>query len=269
MDDQYQDYITPSITTLQEYIDSYVDTEECNEKIIDDFTAETNKVPQLKAHRDYIEHQNKIKIIGHGDRCLHHMWKLIVDTLPKEFNFLEIGVYKGQILSLIQMLAEHAGKNPKIVGVTPLVDPSYVKYNRLPYIEQLYEQFSLTMSNTTILDGLSQDENIINQVYDLAPFDVVYVDGDHSYKATVADIKNFDKCLKIGGYLVVDDASIYKNMPSHKFSGIAEVSDAVRDTLEKDSRYVDLLTCMHVRIFRKVKEFKDDISDEDFWDEMW
>ena len=53
--------------------------------------------------------------------------------------------------------------------------------------------------------------------------------------------------------MIVDDASNFKKIPTYasSFKGIIEVSEAVRDTLEKDPSYEDLLTCMHVRIFRK------------------
>jgi cephalosporin hydroxylase len=240
---------------LQHYIDTYEDTEECNGKIILDFVEGTNSVPWLKAHRDFIEEYYKRGIIyGHGDRCLQYMWKLIVDTLPNSFMFLEIGVYKGQILSLMQIIADKTGKEAKIVGVTPLFDKPFANYNRLPYIERIYKKFNASMENTLILDGLSQDPKIIEKVYEQGLYDAVYVDGDHSYKSTVEDIENFSKCLKVGGYMIVDDASNYKNIPPsvRDFKGLVDVSNAVRDTLENNSSYEELMTCMHVRIFRKI-----------------
>lgn len=240
--------------TLKDYIASYEDTDLCNGSIIIDFNMGTDSIPWLKAHRDFIEDSYKKGVIyGHGARCLQYMWKLVVDELPPEFSFLEIGVYKGQILSLMQLLSDHTNKKPKIVGVTPLLDPDFAEYNRLPYIANIYQTFSLKLDNTTIIDGKSQDENVVKRVTELGPFDVVYVDGDHSYQATVDDIKNYDKCLKSGGLMIVDDASDYKKIPTYAstFKGIIEVSNAVRDTLEVNPDYEDILTCMHVRIFRK------------------
>jgi len=112
-----------------------------------------------------------------------------VDQMPSDFSFLEIGVYKGQILSLIELCANKTEKNSKMVGVTPLFDPDFAKYNRMPYIEGIFKNFSLTMENTTIIDGKSQDEKIVEKVNNLGPFNIVYIDGDHSYQATVDDIK--------------------------------------------------------------------------------
>lgn len=243
-----------STKTFTNYCNSYEDTDAYNGSTIVDFNMGTDSIPWLKEHRDFIEESYRNGLIyGHGARCLQYMWKLIVDELPQNFSFLEIGVYKGQILSLMQLCADKAGKKAKIVGVTPLNDPDFAKYNRLPYIENIYKRFSVTMDNTTIIDGKSQDSEVIVRVHSMGPYDVVYVDGDHGYQPTVDDIKNYDTCLKSGGLMVVDDASNFKNIPTwaSTFKGLIEVSEAVRDTLEKDPNYEELLTCMHVRVFRK------------------
>lgn len=80
------------------------------------FVAEVNNCPKLKAHRDFVE-QN---IFGFGERSFHWLHRLIVDEMPVNFSLMEIGVFKGQILSLYKMLAHNAGKNVTRYGVTPL-----------------------------------------------------------------------------------------------------------------------------------------------------
>ena len=240
--------------TFQDYIASYIDSVDCHRTIQREFFEGTNSDPDTKAHRDFIEESYKNGIIyGHGNRELQYMWKLIVDELPESFNFLEIGVYKGQIISLIQLLADKANKKPLIVGVTPLYDKDFADYNRLPWIQNLYKHFNLTMKNTYVLDGLSTQSRIIEEVYNKGPFDVVYVDGDHSYKGAKFDIETYDTVLKPGGYMVVDDAANYKKIEGQSFTGIIEVSDAVRDTLEQNPNYKEVLTVMHNRVFKKLK----------------
>lgn len=238
---------------LKWFCENYQDTEEFNEKVIVEFTESTNLLPKIKAHRDLIEKSQAESnvILGHGHRSLQYMWKLLVDAMPNDFKFLEIGVYKGQILSLMELLSKEANKNSKIVGVTPLYDPDFGNYDRMPYIKYLYKVNGLSMDNTMIIDGLSQKPEIIKKAHEQGPFDMVYIDGDHSYQATVDDILNYDSCLKIGGYMVVDDASDFIKLPPHRFKGIIEVSKAVQDTLDKNNKYKNVLNCMHVRIFRK------------------
>lgn len=255
--------------TLWDWSEFYQDTEEFNKLVIDAFSSRTNDYPTVKAHRDFIEEsQNRFNMIyGHGHRSLQYLWKLLVDEMPKDFKFLEIGVYKGQILSLVQMLADMAEKKPKITGITPLFDAPFANYNRGPFIENIYKQFGLKTSNTQVFDGLSQNPKIVSQALVGAPYDMVYVDGDHSYEATVFDINTYSKMIKKGGFLVVDDCSDYKNIPQGTFKGILDVSNAVKDTVEKNQEFKEVMTVMHVRVWQKVKDDAD-VPADDFWNSM-
>jgi len=260
---------TTKLTELWDWSSRYQDNPDFNGMLIKTFADKANTIPSVKAHRDFIEEsQNRFNMIyGHGHRSLQYLWKVLVDEMPSEFSFLEIGVYKGQILSLIQMLSNLSGKKPNIVGVTPLFDAPFANYNRGPFIENIFKQFDLTMANTRVLDGLSQDPKISSIVSGVGPFDMVYVDGDHSYEATVFDIKKYGSMVKKGGFLVVDDCNDYKQIPQGTFKGIIEVSNAVRDTVEKDSFFREVLTCMHVRVWQRIKD-DSDIPAEEFWNSI-
>jgi len=258
-----------SVDSLSGWVSEYRDTPEFNAHILNSFRRRCFEIEHLRRHREYIEDHNRRGIqMGHGDRCVQYLFKLLVDEMPRSFRFLEIGVFKGQICSLIQLLASVTERASTIVGVTPLYDPElhmgqgYAKYNRLPFIEQIYRDLGLTMDNTQIIDGLSQNPEIIKQAAEKAPFDIVYIDGDHSYDATVSDIVIYGQLLRPGGFLVVDDASNFKNLPKvpdpvHQapvlWAGYEEVSQAVRDYLESNPEYKELLTCMHLRLFQKLE----------------
>ncbi len=75
---------------------TYTDTEQWNTYIHDKFCEEVNKNAELKELRDFVE-QNAF---GFGERSFYWMWKLIVDEMPKEFTFLEIGDLKAQTTAL-------------------------------------------------------------------------------------------------------------------------------------------------------------------------
>ncbi|MFA6049691.1 MAG: class I SAM-dependent methyltransferase [Candidatus Paceibacterota bacterium] len=243
------------VKTLKDYIASYTDTVEYNQATSDELTVMVNTTSYLKDHRDFIENSyNNGMIYGHGDRPFQAFWKMLVDEMPQDVNFLEIGVYKGQILSLMELLATQTGKNIQITGVTPLYDEPFAAYNRLPYIENLFNYFDLSMDRTKIIDGSSHEPNIIAEVKTKAPYDIVYIDGDHSYEGALQDIVEFGPMLKVGGYMVVDDAANYKKMPAGIWAGIIDVSNAVRDTLEKDPNYKEVFTIRHIRVFVKVSE---------------
>jgi len=101
------------------------------------------------------------KVPGCGDEAFFWSWKLLVQEMPRDFKFLEIGVYQGRILSLIQLLADMLNKHPKIVGITPLKglmeEPSVDEENMdfLECIKSNYKKVGLTFKNTTIIQGLS------------------------------------------------------------------------------------------------------------------
>lgn len=255
--------------TLWDWSKEQQDTPESNQRIIDAFSKGCNSIQRIKEHRDFIEEsQNRFNMIyGHGHRSLQYLWKLLVDEMPNEFKFLEIGVYKGQILSLIEMLAELSNKKPQIFGITPLVDVDFAPYDRTPFIQNIFKQFNLNINNTTIYNGLSQNSNIEQEAYKNGPYDMLYIDGDHSYKSTVYDIEHYSSMVKEGGYLIIDDCNDYKNFLPGTFKGIVEVSNAVRDTIEKNASFKEVLTCMHVRVWQREKEV--DVEPEEFWGNMW
>jgi len=215
---------------------------------------QTNNIDFLKSHRDYIEEGNNSgTILGHGDRAFQYVWYLLVHEFPETFNFLEVGVYKAQILSLVQLISNKLNKKSSIVGVTILDDPQFTQYNRMPYIEKIYDNFSLSMENTTIIDGNSHKSEIIQEAQKYELFDCVYIDGDHTYSGAKSDILDYLPMLKVGGFFMMDDASCNLQMPPGIFPGIKEVSDALKDTVEKDDSYMHLFSCGHLRLFKKVK----------------
>jgi hypothetical protein len=252
---------------LEQWVSEYRDTPEFNIRLLNTFRERCFEMEHLRRHREYIEQNNRRGLLmGHGDRSVQYLFSLLVEQMPPGFRFLEIGVYKGQICSLMQLLADVSGRSATIIGITPLFDPitdmgtGQKQYDRTPYIEMMYRDLGLTMNNTGIIDGLSQDPRVYGVATETAPYDILYIDGDHSYDATASDILMYKELLKPGGFLVIDDANTFKNFPRipdpvHQaavlWTGEEAVSRAVRDHLETDDSFLELLSCMHVRLFYK------------------
>lgn len=234
-----------SVTELQK---NWRDVPYYHKALNEFFAAEVNNCLKLKAHRDFVE-QN---VFGFGERSFQWMHKLIVDELPDEFTFLEIGVFKGQILSLYELLANILGKKAKRYGVTPLNTAGGVwesDYKR--DIEFIHDHFGLA-KNYEIFQGLSTDLEIIKQAQNLS-VDVLYIDGGHNYDDVINDITNYLPILKTGGYLVIDDCCNDLHMPFGYFTGIKEVTDATCSIMDNNTDYEFLFNVVHNKVWRKIK----------------
>jgi hypothetical protein len=142
-------------------------------------------------HRDWVE-QNKW---GYGDRELHWMWKLLVDQMPKDFKFLVIGVFKGQTLSLVSLIAQVQMKNCEAIGISPLTNSGdqYSDHPDIDYftaIKTIFENFRIKeWDRTKIVRGFSDDLTVVKMSAAVGPYDIVYIDGCHDYSVVCSDIE--------------------------------------------------------------------------------
>ena len=233
---------------LKEFESKYENTGTFAKQTHDLFCELVNADPKLKEFRDYVEQH----VYGFGERSFIWMWKIITQELPPDFRFMEIGVFKGQILALMRMLSHRA----TIYGVTPL-DASGGMQDR-DYeqdIIDLHEHFNLPCAYR-LFAGRSDDEDIINQVQSIVPYlDVLYIDGGHSYQDARHDILTYSPLVRQGGYMVIDDCA--NNGFGHKsgmFMGIKEVSDAVDALLPpatSNDEWQHIGSVVHNRIWKR------------------
>lgn len=229
------------------------DSEEYAADIVERFTGYVDVDYGLLAHRLYIEKHG----YGFGERAFHWLWKLIVDEMPRSFTFLEVGVFKGQVLSLVRLLANRTDREVETVGVTLLNSfsgvtgkhPPFPDENYAKYVDNLHVHFG--QEQPTLVVGDSTDGVIQYKAARLGPYDVVYVDGCHEYDYVVQDLRFYGNLVRLGGLLVVDDSANYLKQPAGFFHGIEDVSLAVRTVIETDSQWKHLLAVMHNRIWRK------------------
>jgi hypothetical protein len=104
-----------------------------------------------------------------------------------------------------------------------------------------------------IINGLSTDETVKNKVREKGLFDLIYIDGGHDYDCVVSDIKLMYEVSKNGSYVVFDDSSCYKNLSNDKFKGHIDVCNAIKDNLENNDQFVELICVGHNRVFKRIK----------------
>ena len=170
--------------TLQSVISAYKNTESVHRDIYFSFKSNVNETPFLKSHRDYVVQRRH----GYGNRAFHWLWKLFVDEMPDNFKFLEIGVFKGQVMSLVALCASKINKRYQQYGVTPLdTTDGHPNDNYEQAILEIFYGLVGNIDNVQIIEGLSTDPSITATVKSIAGggFDLVYIDGGQDRKSVV------------------------------------------------------------------------------------
>jgi len=193
---------------------------------------------------------------GFGELPFSWNWKLLIDAMPTQFNFLEIGVYKGRVLAQVGMLANRTHKQATLIGVTPLSDvgDKYSRYDDLDYLHEIHANFkrcNVSLDCLEIIKGFSQNADIASAVQNKGKFDIVFIDGSHDYDGVCSDIYNYAKMVKSGGFLITDDSSLYIEHPYGRFIGHPDVSKAVKDYLDTDFGFKHLYAVGHNRVWHK------------------
>jgi hypothetical protein len=260
--------------TLEHFISKYENNDKVNDDLYSVFTELTNSIEYLKNHRDYIENNN----LGFGERAFQFMWYLIFKYLAnnnEQISVLEIGVFKGQIISLWSLIGKKENIKVDVSGITPLegnpktkniflnkvksilskkyrndlmVGNNFDNSDYYEIIKSVFHNFSLNISNLNLIKGYSNDERILFQIKD-KKYDIIYIDGDHSFSGALNDIINYSPKVNKNGFLVIDDAS--SNIPGTIFwKGIQEVSDAAENV--NLNEFKNVLNIGHNRIYQKL-----------------
>jgi Methyltransferase domain len=265
------DPIVPSFVQLAEcYINSAAHNDELHRLL----TELTWSEPVLSGHRRHVEQHN----LGFGDAAFHAMWLRLLDNAYRRFGSvraLEIGVFKGQVISLWALIAKHYRLNIQISALTPLcgqpiprsrimsllrsrLDPRFRERLRngdfypvddyAGAISKLFKEFGLDVSLVNLHPGYSTDRNLLRCISD-ATFHIIYVDGDHTFEGALHDFTVFGPKVVKGGWLVADDAGC--SLPGTAFwKGHEAVSRAANVLPELG--FNNVLNVGHNRIYQRV-----------------
>lgn len=265
------------LRTFAEYVAAYEPTGAHNDALWREFTDRLHEVPLLERHRLWVEEHKH----GYGDRAFHYLWYLLLrdEILPRAAPaLLEIGVYKGQVISLWSALATALGARARttIAAVTPLADariarrpwgvhhllrlfsPRYrdeVESGNQTYeaddypaaVRAIFGAFGESFDAVELHRGFSDDPTVV-QALAHRRFDLVYVDGGHRYEEAAHDIRTYGALIQPGGYLVLDDAAT--EQPGTAFwKGLPAVSRAAEE-IDRAS-WENVLNVGHNRVYRR------------------
>jgi hypothetical protein len=172
-------------------------------QFLSDFKMNVPK--QMKKHREYFSRGGR----GFGEDAFHAVWFRLFQ-IAKPVNCLEIGVYRGQTISLWALLGKSFGYGVNVWGISPLseVGDRHSSYAKLDYAKEIHSNFEhFQLTQPTLIKALSSDHTAVTKIRDTI-WDLVYIDGSHDYDVAKEDYENAKIGLKSGGYLVLDDSSL-------------------------------------------------------------
>jgi hypothetical protein len=263
--------------TLDTWTSRYGNTADGNDEVFERFTALTDTIGFLKEHKDFVEANDW----GMGFRAFLYQWLLILEDCHRRFgavSALEIGVFRGQTLSLWGLIARQRGIELEISALSPFSGnqpknrwvrsfkkrfsrqyKAQKKAGSLYYDDDFYqrtreifEKFAGPFDAVHIYKGLSTDPDIQKAVAGNT-FEIIYIDGDHSFDAVKSDIAGYAPLVRSGGYLVMDDAGHF--LPAKKYDeepfykGYESVARAC-ETIE-GMGFRNVLNVGHNRVYRR------------------
>ena len=204
----------------------------------------------LREHRDYFSRNRR----GLGEDAFHTMWHLLFrEFQPAEF--LEIGVYRGQTISLAALLARLNNKPCEVFGISPFspVGDSVSRYRQnVDYYQDTqinFDHFKLPHPNR--LRAHSTDETALELIRS-RPWAMIYIDGNHDYDVVVEDWEACSRNLKSGGVIVLDDAALETSFQPPLFASKGHPGPS-RMAQEIDRKqFREILQVGHNRVFQKI-----------------
>jgi len=205
---------------------------------------------ELRSHREYF----RIDQRGFGEDAFHVMWWKLFRRFKPEF-FLEIGVYRGQVLSLIALLARLEGVRCLVTGISPFssIGDSVSQYrNDLDYFEDTLAHFKHHgLQEPTLVKAFSTDPEAI-AVIESRRWDMIYIDGNHDYDVVRQDWEACSNAVAPGGIIVLDDSGLTTSYRAPVFAKAGHPGPSRLASEIDPQRFREILQVGHNRVFQRL-----------------
>lgn len=205
--------------------------------------------PEIVQHREYFKLEHR----SFGEDAFHVMWYALFRAF-RPASFLEIGVYRGQTLSLAALLMQHLGIVGEAAGISPFSSSGDSVSNYLNsinfYKDTLAHHAHFNLPAPTLTQAFSQEDIGIAAIRSQR-WDCIYIDGNHDYEVARQDWEHCKEQLTDGGLIVLDDASRdgHYRPPAFAFPGHPGPTRIATEIAP--SEFVEILRVGHNRVFRK------------------
>jgi hypothetical protein len=206
----------------------------------------------LRAHRAYFETGGR----GYGEKAFHVMWFLLFREYSPG-SFLEIGVFRGQTVSLAGLIARQLQQECFVQGISPFssAGDAVSKYRRdVDYLEDTLKNCAhFSLPAPTLLKAYSTDE-AAQQLIASRKWALIYIDGNHDYEIARRDWELCAANLQPGGLIVLDDSGLTTKYapPIFATGGHPGPSQLAQEIDRK--RFREILQVGHNRVFQKIAE---------------
>ena len=207
---------------------------------------------RVREHREYFKVNNR----GFGEDAFHSMWYLLLREY-RPFNCLEIGVYRGQVISLWSLLSKILVFPCQVYGISPFSSVGDHVSSYLSGIDYeadiLKNNLEFTLQQPKLLKAYSTDQTALDLIVSKS-WDLIYIDGSHDYEVVLADYEICKENLASGGILVFDDSSLSTEFrpPLFSFPGHPGPSRVVKEKAMSELKFLGAVG--HNTIFQKIEK---------------
>ena len=192
----------------------------------------------IREHRRYFSQDMR----GFGEDALHAMWWTLLQEFKVELA-LEIGVYRGQVTSLIGLIAKLNGYPCDVHGISPFSkagDTVSVYLSNLDYMQDILASNNhFGLPAPSFLKAYSTDPEALKYIKS-RKWNLIYIDGNHDYEVALSDYEICCDALAEGGLLVMDDSSLFTDFkpPHFSFAGHPGPSRVVQERAMNELRFL-------------------------------
>lgn len=203
----------------------------------------------LRQHRGYFKTHGR----GFGEDAFHVMWDGLCRVLLPS-SFLEIGVYRGQVISLVALLTRNLGHPCRVCGVSPFssLGDSVSRYSTsVDYFADTVKNFhAFGLESPRLIRGKSGEPGVV-QEFSSRPWDLIYIDGNHDEEAVAEDFTNCAKVLRPGGKIVLDDSARFTAYRPPPFATSGHPGPSRFASGLRERGFLEILCVGHNRVFEK------------------
>jgi hypothetical protein len=207
-----------------------------------------NLPAELRQHRHYFTQKKR----GFGEDAFHTMWFLLFREF-RPASFLEIGVYRGQTLSLAALLSRQFQCPALIQGISPFctAGDAVSRYRSgIDYLEDTLQNFAhFSLPRPSLLKAYSTDDEAVKLIASRA-WNMIYIDGNHDYECVRKDWETCAGALAPGGLIVLDDSGLNTGFRPPAFATAGHPGPS-RLASEITGPFSEILQVGHNRVFQK------------------